>query len=71
MAQKTKAELEQEIKELKQQLESAKTKESYDNSAKETKAMYDSYVKAGFTEEQAWTIIMTLISNATQKRSLF
>lgn len=71
MAQKTKAELEQEIKDLKQQLESAKTKESYDNSAKETKAMYDSYVEAGFTEEQAWTIIMTLISNATQKRSLF
>mgnify|MGYP000956434109 FL=1 len=71
MMQKTKAELEQEIKDLKQQLESAKTKESYDNSAKETKAMYDSYVKAGFTKEQAWTIIITLVSNATQKRTLF
>lgn len=71
MAQKTKAELEQEIKDSKQQLESAKTKELYDNSAKETKAMYDSYVEAGFTEEQAWTIIMTFLSNTTQERSLF
>lgn len=32
--------------------------------------IYQSYIKAGFTEEQAWTLVQIVMSNAT-KRTLF
>ena len=33
--------------------------------------MYESYVKAGFTEEQAWELTKIIINNSTMKRGLF
>lgn len=75
---KTKAELEQEIAEsrnqiaaLKQELENANRIESKNQSAAELYEVYQSYVTAGFTEEQAWELIKILINNATTKRGLF
>ena len=75
---KTKAELEQEIKDshnqiatLKCELEKANRVESKDNAAVELYEMYESYVKAGFTEEQAWELTKIIINNGTTKRSLF
>lgn len=75
---KTKAELEQEIEEsrkqitaLKQELENANRIESKNQSAAELYEVYQSYVTAGFTEEQAWELTKILINNATTKRGLF
>lgn len=75
---KTKAELEQEIKDsrnqieaLKCELEKANRVESKDNAAVELYEMYESYVKAGFTEEQAWELTKIIINNSTMKRGLF
>ena len=75
---KTKAELEQEIAEsrnqiaaLKQELENANRIESKNQSAAELYEVYQSYVTAGFTEEQAWELTKILINNATTKRDLF
>jgi hypothetical protein len=72
---KTKAELEQEIKDsrnqidaLKYELEKANRVESKDNVAVELREMYESYVKAGFTEEQAWELTKIIINNSTMKR---
>lgn len=71
MANKTKAQLEQEIKDLKGQLESVSKDEQNDKAAQELRNAYESYIRAGFTDEQAWTLVITLVSNATQKRSIF
>ena len=75
---KTKAELEKEIVDsrnqidaLKCELEKANRVESKNESAAELYEMYQSYVTAGFTEEQAWELIKILINNATTKRGSF
>lgn len=75
---KTKAELEQEIqckneeiKALKCEVEKANRVESKNESVAELYEMYQSYVTAGFTEEQAWELTKILINNATTKRGLF
>lgn len=71
MANKTKAQLEQEIKDLKSQLDSVSKDEQNDKAAQELRSAYASYIRAGFTEEQAWTLVITIVSNCTQKRSIF
>lgn len=60
MANKTKAQLGQEIKDLKSQLASVSKDEQNDKAAQELrkvaqelKSAYESYIRAGFTEEQA------------------
>lgn len=75
---KTKAELEKEIADSRNQidalecdLEKANRVESKNKSAAELYEMYQSYVTAGFTEEQAWELTKILINNATTKRGLF
>lgn len=77
---KTKAELEQEIKALHDQLSTAKGEmetasrvEAKDKAATELYEPYESFVKAGFSEEQAWELTLTLVNNSTmpKKTSLF
>ena len=77
MATKTKAELEKEIcdnqdeiKLLKCELEKANRVESKDNAAVELYEMYESYVRAGFTDTQAWELTKIIINNTTMKRGL-
>lgn len=72
MATKTKAELEQEIANnhnqiaaLKQELEKVNRIENKNQSATELYEMYQSYVTAGFSQEQAWELTKILINNAT------
>lgn len=60
----------EEMRSLKEQREQAIKDEKYDESAKELFNIYQSYIKAGFTEEQAWTLVTIQITNAT-KRTLF
>lgn len=60
----------EEMRSLEEQREQAIKDEKYDESAKELFNIYQSYIKAGLTEEQAWTLVTILITNAT-KRTLF
>lgn len=77
MATKTKAELEKEIcdnqdeiKLLKCELEKANRVENNDKAASQLYEMYESCIKAGFTNEQAWELTKIMVNNATMKRGL-
>lgn len=74
---KTKAELEKEIADsrnqitaLKAELEKVNRVESKNNSANELYEMYQSFITAGFTDEQAWELTKIIIDNGTTKRGL-
>lgn len=67
---KTKAMLEEEldqkraeIEELKKELVKAEKYKQYDDMAGELKAIYDSFVNAGFNEDQAFVLLNTMINN--------
>ena len=67
---KTKAMLEEELEqkkseidELKKELEKAEKYKQYDEAAGEMKAMYDSFVNAGFDEDRAFVLITILLEN--------
>ena len=75
---KTKAELEKEITdsrnqitELKAELEKANRFESNEKSAIQLYEVYQSYITAGFSEEQTWELMKIIINNTTAKRGLF
>lgn len=68
---RTKEELLDEIKKLKGEVERLEKFKAYDNMAGEFKGMYDSYVNAGFTEDQAFQLIIKLIEyNASMNKRL-
>lgn len=60
----------EEMRSLEEQREQALKDEKYDESATELFNIYKSYIKAGFTEEQAWELVTIQLTNAT-KRTLF
>lgn len=60
----------EEMRSLEEQREQALKDEKYDESATELFNVYKSYIKAGFTEEQAWELVTIQLTNAT-KRTLF
>lgn len=67
---KTKAMLEEEleqkkneIEDLKKELAKAEKYKQYDDMAGEIKAVYDSFVNAGFDEDQAYEILIILLQN--------
>lgn len=49
-----------EIAVLEKEREIALKEEQFDDTARELKCMYDSYVRAGFTESQAWELTRIL-----------
>ena len=57
----------EEIKQLEEEREKALNEEKFDEAAEELHNMYNSYVKAGFTEEQAWELVKIIMSNSTRK----
>lgn len=57
----------EEMKSLEAQREEALKKEKFDEAAVELHDMYNSYVKAGFTEEQSWELVKIIITNGTKK----
>ena len=57
----------EEMKALEEQREEALKAEKYDEMAVELRNMYDSYIKAGFTEEQAWKLTEIVVTNSTKK----
>jgi hypothetical protein len=50
------------IRNLEQSKAFAVKEDLFEKSAIETKLIYDSYIKAGFTEEQAWELLQILFS---------
>lgn len=60
----------EEMRQLEEQREEALKAEKYDEGAVELKNMYDSYIRAGFTEAQAWELTVIFVTNGT-KRTLF
>ena len=60
----------EEIAALEAERELALKEEQLDDTAQDSKRMYDSYVRAGFTESQAWELTTILVKNGT-KTSLF
>lgn len=60
----------EEMKALEEQREQALKEEQYDEGASQIFAIYQSYIKAGFTEAQAWELVTIQLTNAT-KRTLF
>lgn len=57
----------EEMKALEEQREEALKAERFDEMAVELRNMYDSYIKAGFTEEQAWKLTEIVVTNSTKK----
>lgn len=60
----------EEMRALEEQREEALKVEKYDEGAQELHNLYESYIRAGFTEEQAWELTVIAVTNAT-KRTLF
>lgn len=57
----------EEMKALEEKRDEALKEEQYDEAAVELHNMYDSYIKAGFTEEQAWELTKIVVNNGTKK----
>lgn len=62
--EKTKTELYAELRAAKEQLARYERMEQYKNAANETRAMFDSFVQAGFTEDQAMGLILKAMEAA-------
>lgn len=58
------------IKKLEEQREKAVVEEQFDEGASNVFNLYKSYIKAGFTEAQAWELLLIQFGNAT-KTTLF
>jgi hypothetical protein len=70
---KTKAELEKELEtvkeskaELEKELKNLEKYKQYEDAAGEIHALYTSFVMAGFTDDQAFELVKTMIANAGQ-----
>lgn len=59
-----------EIKKLEEQRKKAVVEEQFDEGALNIFNIYKSYIKAGFTEAQAWELLLIQFENAT-KTTLF
>ena len=64
---KTKSELVAEIEELKKQLDKKKEEEKYDDMTTDIRNLYNSFINAGFTEDQAWELVRTVFENGTKQ----
>lgn len=60
----------EEMRQLEEQREEALKTEKYDDGAVELKNMYDSYIRAGFSEEQAWELTKIMVDNSTKRTLL-
>ena len=58
------------MKNLEEQREQALKEEKVDEAAQELHNMYESHIRAGFSEEQAWELVRIFFTNTT-KRTLF
>lgn len=59
-----------EVERIKAEAQEESDRLDREKAAQATHDIYQSYITAGFTEEQAWTLVQIVMSNAT-KRTLF
>lgn len=59
-----------EVERIKAEAQEESDRLDTEKAAQSTFNIYQSYIKAGFSEEQAWTLVQIVMSNAT-KRTLF
>lgn len=59
-----------EIERLEEEIERLEKSDKYKENADELKAMYDSYIEAGFNEKQAFMLVHTLLNNVTKPKTL-
>lgn len=64
MANKTKAELMEEIKDLNERIKKLDRYKQYEDAADELAALRDSFVNAGFTKTEAFTMVRTMMQLA-------
>lgn len=64
-------EKERDIQNLHAQIDRLEKYAKYDESADELKAMHDSFIRAGFTESQAFTLLTTVVGSTLGKPALF
>lgn len=57
----------EEIAGLNKEIKKLEKYKQYEETAEETKAILDSFVNAGFSEEQAFTLITTMLANACKQ----
>lgn len=57
-------ELKEKSENIKELIKEQEQKALWDNAAKSTMGIYKAYLDAGFTEEQAWQIIINMIQTA-------
>lgn len=62
---KTKDELIEEIKNLREELERTKRMDTYVQGADETKALMDAFINSGFTREEAFELVLTMVNKAS------
>ena len=60
-------EKERDIKNLHDQIDNLEKYAKYDESASELKAMYDSFVNVGFSEQQAFILLTTAMDSTLRK----
>ena len=60
MASRTK-EVDQQIEQLRKERDLIVVREREEQNARTVRTVYQSYIDAGFTEEQAWEIFITLL----------
>ena len=53
-----------QLKDLAEKVENAKFKAEWDNAARKLRTYYDSMIKVGFTEEQAWWFVTASVRQA-------
>lgn len=63
-------EKEAEIKSLHEEIDKLEKYKQYDDAAGEIKALYDSYINAGFMVDQAFELVRIIVSNCTKKIGL-
>lgn len=59
---KTKKELQDEIKQLLTKIESIERSEKYGVAANEVRAIYNSFIESGFSDEQSFDLTKLLVS---------
>lgn len=60
----------EELKNLKAEVEKLEQYKKYDDCANEVRAMYQSFVNSGFSEEQAFEILTITLNNSTKRTLL-
>ena len=69
--QRMREDCEEAIEQMKEEMAKSEKIESYHEAANDLRLMYDSFIKSGFNEEQAWELTKMFFNNTTTKRGLF